>query len=276
MRFALCAALPWVAATRCLADEGFFTGNRPPAVAAIWRSVFALQCERRRSVYVASAFLVDRVEKDRANVRHRRRADYYFVTAGHAIAQCKGRRRTLFENLDQPEFEPDGITVARSPLRLRSPEIVYVDKAYDLAILKAEAPSSADIGAPIAVDGTCDPDVGERLFTVGFAGVEKRRSLRLKREEKRWSKGAIVGLGKAEFRGKEELYIATTIDSLPGSSGGPAVNDKGVLIGVVAKGVAAEENKFRYDVDPKEPRDWQTFLAPCTAVKRLLHKSGLE
>jgi hypothetical protein len=29
-----------------------------------------------------------------------------------------------------------------------------------------------------------------------------------------------------------------------------------------------------YDVDPKKPRDWQTFLVPCQAVVRLMMKSG--
>ncbi len=36
---------------------------------------------------------------------------------------------------------------------------------------------------------------------MGFPGVGKRRSLHLKREEKRWSKGEFVGLGRADFRG---------------------------------------------------------------------------
>jgi S1-C subfamily serine protease len=84
-----------------------------------------------------------------------------------------------------------------------------------------------------------------------------------------------VVLGRAEFRGTEQLYIASSIDSLPGSSGGPAVDEKGALIGVIAKGAAAPENGFRYDVDPKKPGDWQTFLVPCQAVLRILHASGL-
>jgi Trypsin-like peptidase domain len=258
------------------AEEGFFTDRRPPAVRAVWPSVFALQCESRKGVYTATAFLVAKIDKDRPGSRRRKLVDYYFVTAGHAIGECRRTRQHLVENLGQRRFEDDGITVARRPQRLQGVTVVRVDEAYDIAVVKVTASAGARVGTPIEVDGRCDPDVGEVLYSVGFPGVDQRRSLHLKREEKRWSKGKIVGLGKAEFHGHNEIYIASTVDSLPGSSGGPAVNEAGRLIGVVAKGAATDENGFRYDVDPKEPRDWQTFLAPCTAVLELLRDSRLE
>ena len=93
---------------------------------------------------------------------------------------------------------------------------------------------------------------------------------RLKREEKRWSRGEFVGLGRAEFRAITSTYIASSVDSLPGNSGGPVVDEAGVLIGVVAQGTASEENDFRYDVDPQKKDDWQTFLVPCDAVMRIM------
>jgi S1-C subfamily serine protease len=263
-------ALVCAPVAQSFADEGFFTDNKPPAVRAIWPSVYALVCEGRGSVYIASAFLVAKVR----SARRKARTDYVFVTAGHAIAACKRTRQHLAENINQPYFEPDGITVAR-PRRLKGVKVVHVDDAYDLALIKVEASATLRIGTPVPVDDKCDPDLHERLYAVGFPGVGKRRSLHVRREEKRWTRGEIVGLGKADFDGTEELYIASTVDSLPGSSGGPVVNESGVLIGVVAKGVATEDNKFRYDVDAKDPRDWQTFLAPCTAVLRLLQKAGV-
>ena len=61
-----------------------------------------------------------------------------------------------------------------------------------------------------------------------------------------------------------------------GKSGGPVVDATGALVGVVAQGAAGADNKFRYDVDAKDPRDWQTFLAPSTAVARIMEKSGVE
>ena len=273
MRLLLFTLLACTLAGPCRADEGFFTGEKPPAVRSIWSSVFALVCESRKGVYTATAFLVGKAQ----GARRKDRADYFFVTAGHAIGECKRTRRHLAENIGRPRFEEDGITVARPPRRLKHVKTVVVDDAYDLAVIKAEAPANALRAAkPIKVDGRCSPELHQVLYAVGFPGVDQRRSLHLKREEKRWSKGQIVGLGKADFRGSDGIYIASTVDSLPGSSGGPVVSETGRLVGVVAKGAATDENKYHYDVDPKDPRDWQTFLAPCTAVVRLLQKIGTE
>ncbi len=276
MRLVLCLALVCTLVAQARADEGFFVDDKPPAVRAVWSSVFALVCESRKGVYIASAFLVTKIDKDRPGSRRRKLTDYYFVTAGHAIAECKRTRQHLAENINRPRFERDGITVARALPRLKGVKTVLVDDAYDIAVVKVTASAGLHIGAPIPVDAQCAPGLHEGLYAVGFPGVGQRRALRSKREEKRWSKGEIVGLGKADFRGREEIYIATTLDSLPGSSGGPVVNENGRLVGVVAKGSATDENGFRYDVDPKSPRDWQTFVAPCTAVLRLLRKSGLH
>ncbi len=266
-RLLLCMALCALAA-QARAEEGFHVDDRPAAVRAIWPSVYAFVCEGRRGTYIASAFFVGTAGD---------RADYIFVTAGHAIQDCKSRRRYLVENINQPEFESDGITVARPPQRLHHVQLVQIDDAYDLAVVRARASARRlRIGSPLKVGNTCDKDLHREIYAVGFPGVGKRRSLHLHRDEKRWSKGEFVGLGRAEFRGVMSTYIATSVDSLPGNSGGPVVDESGALVGVVAQGVAGADNNFRYDVDPKKKDDWQTFVAPCTAVLRLLHKSGLE
>lgn len=268
-RLLACAILLAVSVLPGRAAEGFFADKQPPAVRAAWGSVFAFVCEGRDSRYVASAFLVKKTLRGKV-------ADYDFVTAGHAVEDCRQPRRYLVEDLTQARYESDGITRAPSLPKIDGVSVKIIDAAYDIAVVRVSASPKLRIGAPLPMGEACDRAVHRPLYAIGFPGVGQRRSLAKLREMKRWSGGEAVGLGRAEFRGTEKLYIASTIDSLPGSSGGPVIDDSGKLIGVVAKGAAAPENGFRYDVDPKKPGDWQTFLVPCEAVAKIIAQSGSD
>ena len=250
-------------------SEGFFTDGMPNAVREAWPAVYAFVCEGGAGAYTATAFLVRKESRGQ-------RSDLYFMTAGHAVEDCKFPRRYLTENTNQPRFESDGITVAGRPQRLEGIKLVYVDDAYDIAVIKVEASANLQIGRPLTIDDTCDRSLHREIYAVGFPGVTKRRSLRLKSEMKRWSKGEFVGYGRADFRGNLATYIASSVDSLPGSSGGPVVNENGALVGVVVKGAASPENDFRYDVDPTKRNDWQSFLVPCQAVLNIMVRSGVR
>lgn len=269
VRTLLAAALTVTSPFAGHGDEGFFADKLPPAVRNAWPSVFAFVCEGRGSRYVASAFLVKKAARGGD-------AQYYFVTAGHAVENCRQPQRYLVEDINQSRYEADGITRAAPPLKLDGVVPVFIDEAYDIAVVKTSGSARMRIGAPIPVSDKCDAALRRRVYTVGFPGVAQRRSLRKLLEMKRWSAGEYVGLGRAEFRGETKIYIASTVDSLPGSSGGPVIDESGVLVGVVAKGAAAAENGFRYDVDPAKRDDWQTFLVPCQAVSKIMRDSGLD
>ncbi len=127
--------------------EGFFTDKMPPAVRAIWPSVYAFVCEGETGVYTATAFLVGKVNQGK-------RATYFFVTAGHAIEDCRSPRRYLAENVNQGRFESDGITIARPPQRLDGVQTVYVDDAYDIAVVKVEVSAQLADREPVCRSAT--------------------------------------------------------------------------------------------------------------------------
>lgn len=261
VRLILSAGLVCATAAHGIAAEGFFVGNKPTGVREAWPAVYAFVCQNRRTVYVSTAFFVGKMPKPESKTK----ADYYFVTAGHAIEDCKNWRRHLAENLGR-----------RRSRRLKRVDVVYVDTVYDVAVIKAEASAGLRISKPIPVDDGCERAHLKEIYAIGFPGVGKRRSLGKRGEIKRWSKGDFVGVGIADFNGVDAMYIASSVDSLPGSSGGPAVDESGRLVGVVAKGAAGEDNNYRYDVNPKDPLDWQTFLVPCDAVLEIMRRSGIE
>ena len=110
-RLALGVLLTCASPAGGLAAEGFHTDKMPAAVRAIWPSVYAFVCEGNGSVYTASAFLVGKTDRGKT-------ATYYFMTAGHAVEDCRAPRRYLAEDVSRARFESDGITLAAPPQRL--------------------------------------------------------------------------------------------------------------------------------------------------------------
>ena len=241
----------------------------PAAVRAIWPSVYAFVCEGNGSVYTASAFLVGKSDRGKT-------ATYYFMTAGHAIEDCRSPRRYLTEDVNRPRFESDGITLAAPLPRLGGVSTVYVDDAYDLAIVKVEASAELRIGNPLRAGDQCDKAVRRRCMPSAFPASASADPCASIARPSAGARGASLATARRSSAGTRVASISLRAsNSLPGSSGGPVVDESGELIGVVAKGAASEENGFRYDVDAQKQDDWQTFLVPCRAVSAIIQRSGI-
>ncbi len=97
-------------------------------------------------------------------------------------------------------------------------EVVAIDHKYDLALLKV-------VGAgykPLAIGNSTNAKLGSEVTAIGTPRyTELNQTV---------TKGIISGL--REIEGKE--YIQTDVSVSPGNSGGPLINDKGEVIGIVS------------------------------------------
>lgn len=110
--------------------------------------------------------------------------------------------------------------------------IVLSDKQIDLALLKT---SFEDDVLPYGI-ATNTVDVGENVFTLGFPFVQTMG------KELKLTTGVISSL--SGFKGdKSNCQVSVAVQ--PGNSGGPLLNDKGAVVGVVvAKHLKAENASY--------------------------------
>ena len=150
----------------------------------------------------------------------------YLVTTGHFAL---GARRVF-------------IDMGPEAGRMRA-EVVEADSELDLAILKITDERFEDFGRlPYIFDGD-DAQLGEEVFTVGFP-----------KNELVYGHGAISAING--YRDTIDYQISVPLN--PGNSGGPLVNDKGEIIGIVIgkktnEDGAAYATKAKYFLEFVEP-----------------------
>jgi len=129
-------------------------------------------------------------------------ADGYLVTSYHVI---QGADSVMIESRDQQRYHA---------------EPVYSDKAHDLAILRITDKKFTGFGRLPYTFKAGQADLGERVFTLGYP-----------REDVVYGEGALSA--RSGFRGDTAFY-QISIPVNPGNSGGPLLDEKGNLIGVVS------------------------------------------
>ncbi|MCO4291597.1 serine protease [Solitalea sp. MAHUQ-68] len=97
---------------------------------------------------------------------------------------------------------------------------VYSDPAYDLAVLKIEDPAFNSFGSLPYTFKKSKSDLGEEVFTLGFP-----------RDEMVYGKGY---LSSATGFGGDTIAYQVSIPANPGNSGGPLVDSKGNVVGVIS------------------------------------------
>ena len=129
-------------------------------------------------------------------------ADGYMVTSYHVI---QGADSLLIEGRDRQRYHA---------------EPVYSDVKHDLAILRITDKKFNGFGRlPYAIKSG-QADLGERVFTLGYP-----------REDVVYGEGALSA--RSGFEGDTAFY-QVSIPVNPGNSGGPLLDERGNLIGVVS------------------------------------------
>ncbi|GAB3917837.1 S1C family serine protease [Larkinella terrae] len=116
-------------------------------------------------------------------------------------------------------------------------KVVYADNKYDLAILQIHEDSSFRVKAALPYGFEAAPsDLGERVFTLGFP-----------REEVVYGEGYLSS--QTGYRGDSTAYqVAISVN--PGNSGGPLLDEKGNVIGIISgKQTSSEGATFAIKTD---------------------------
>ena len=136
-------------------------------------------------------------------------SDGYLVTSSHVV---EGADSIMIEN--------------KSGLKYKVTE-VYRDEIHDLSILKISDPAFSNFGKLPYTFKTSESDLGEKVFTLGYP-----------REDIVFGEGSLSS--SSGFEGDTTSY-QISIPLNPGNSGGPLLDDKGNLIGVISGKQAGQE-----------------------------------
>ncbi|OON70772.1 hypothetical protein B0919_01805 [Hymenobacter sp. CRA2] len=129
-------------------------------------------------------------------------SDGYLVTSYHVI---RGADSVLIEGRDKQRFRA---------------EPVFSDAAHDLTILRITDRRFKGFGRLPYTVKRRQADLGEKIYTVGYP-----------REDQVYNDGSLSA--RSGFEGDTGFY-QISIPVNPGNSGGPVLDDKGNLIGVIS------------------------------------------
>jgi len=119
------------------------------------------------------------------------------------------------------------ITVAAGNLPKRKASVVTTDETDDLAVLKLDDNSNIPSGIPISQQ---DPSLGEKVFTIGYPRIE------LLGQSPKFSDG-VVSSTKGMHDDARILQMSVPVQA--GNSGGPLLNKRGEVVGVVQSKLSA-------------------------------------
>ena len=258
-------------ASVCFAEEGF-NGDKhtlPEAIQPAWDATFSVTALPGQKGGIGSAVLIA------SKVMNANRLALYVLTADHVVGSKCGPQLGACKNiiLSSDQYRDldanDGIESSRRRT-VTGAEVVDRLETEDLSLLKVVVDNSETWALrPASVAKHCDLKSGQPVFLVGFPNTRTRTAADMKAIDdqnaimRRWSKGIILdpvySLGN---------WIGITADALQGSSGGPAFDMAGDLIGIVHR--VSGSSYAGDESEDQARRKWQSLLVLCDSVGTFL------
>lgn len=261
--------------------EGFKTAKdpMPTSVSGAWDSTFLVQVKNDRASRLGTATLVGRLDEGATST-------LYFLTNYHVIqgfcdvvgpCQAKFASDIIAESMDA------GLDV--KILKGQLPNAVFLKKFSenpDLALLTTTIPKALSAVRPLPLSVKCEVYLAEPLNAIGFGDTSLRKnaqSLPIENSKllfKRWSSGLAIGFFSSRVEKKDqpqERWLGTSLDLLPGNSGGPILNAKGEIVAITVRTNTSEEEGYKYrenlDLNNLSP---SAFGVTCQEVNKFLNE----
>jgi V8-like Glu-specific endopeptidase len=266
-----------------LSGEGFWEVNLPPSAKKAWQSTVQVRCIQiqmcetekiKKKVKVGTGFIVD-LDPERKKA--------FIVTNNH----CIKRQKNLFYQYEvRIPLKSKKESKKEKYFLTRKVSIVMANPDKDLVYLSVQYPhnphpTAAHLKA-IDNDGYSSGDV----ISIGFPHLPLRqeknwnvsRPKNYKKIIKRYSRGKLLAKGLS----RDQVHIlAHNADMLPGSCGGPLVDEEGNVVGINSLVVHPDDKSVDdasfYDYCPGAPNHFYVAISSSEVLKdiELIKKNKL-
>ncbi len=218
------------------AEIGFFPINDrlPPSAARVEDVTAAIMDNNSRGRAIGTTFLV-KVENGKKSKRG------YFLTNAHVLESCHNNsncnlslehRYFIFPN--PPTIWP--LSDDGTHWTAQFNKFVLYDKVLDLAVFTADLPSNAET-TPVNFRILSIP-TNVKITTIAnpsFFGASMSHLKGAVMRQEVWSQGNILSITHGLAQRKPftvQAFLVHDADTLPGSSGGPLIDENGFVVGV--------------------------------------------